>query len=93
MPPPDTTAMKAAALGTLTAMPFFSFMLSVFNCQTAGEGALWGIAFGFFLDAGLNIPHTFFEERPFALFILHRGYHIASLGIVGTVLGTMCTIR
>jgi len=69
--------MAAASLGTAISIPFFSFMLSVAGCQTAGEGALWGIGFGLFFDSGLNVSHSFFEDRPFALFVLHRGYRRA----------------
>lgn len=87
---PDAVAMKAAVLGSLIAMPFFAFMLSVVRCRTPGEGSLWGFAFGLFFDGGLNASHSFFEDRPFALFVLHRGYHIVSLSLIGTVLGALC---
>ena len=90
MPEPDLRAMRAAALGTAIAIPFFSFMLSVVECKSAGEGALWGLSFGFFFDSGLNVSHSFFEDRPFALFVLHRGYHIFSLSLIGAVLGALC---
>lgn len=89
-PDPAPTAIKAAILGTLIAMPFFSFMLSVVGCRTPGEGSLWGFAFGLFFDGGLNASHSFFEEKPFALFALHRGYHVTSLSLIGAVLGALC---
>lgn len=82
--------MAAAALGTAIALPFFSFLLGVADCRTPGEGALWGLGVGFFLDSGLNVSHSFFEDRPFALFVLHRGYHITSLTIIGAMLGLLC---
>lgn len=91
MPKPDPRAMLAAAVGTAVAIPFFSFVLGVLNCRSSGEGALWGIAFAFFLDSGLNVSHSFFEERPFALYVLHRGYHIVSLSLIGAVLGYFCS--
>ncbi|KAI0563602.1 hypothetical protein FGB62_37g32 [Gracilaria domingensis] len=87
---PDPRAMFAAVLGTATAIPFFSFLLRVANCRGAGEGALWGMAFGIFFDSGLNASHSFFENRPFALFVLHRGYHCVSLVLVGAILGRLC---
>lgn len=90
MPNPDPQAMMAAAIGSAIALPFFSFILSVVGCGTAGEGALWGLAFGLFFDSGLNVSHSFFEDRPFALFVLHRGYHVASLSLIGTILGKLC---
>lgn len=72
------------------ALPFFSFLLGVADCRTPGEGAIWGLAVGVFLDSGLNASHSFFEDRPFALFLLHRGYHITSLTIIGAMLGLLC---
>lgn len=90
MPKGDPVAMRVAALGSAICMPFFSFMLSVVGCRTAGEGSLWGLAIAFFLDCGLNLPFSFFEERPFALFAIGRGYHMVSLCLIGAVLGTLC---
>ncbi|CAN8070864.1 unnamed protein product [Agarophyton chilense] len=89
---PDPRAMFAAVFGTATAIPFFSFLLRVANCRGGGEGALWGLAFGVFFDSGLNASHSFFENRPFALFVLHRGYHCVSLALVGAVLGRLCGV-
>lgn len=89
-PEPDPKAMMAAALGSAIAMPFFSFLLSVVEPLSTGEGALWGFAFGFFFDSGLNVSHSFFEDRPFPLYVLHRGYHIASLTIIGGALVMLC---
>lgn len=90
---PDPRAMFAACVGTATAIPFFSFLLRVANCRSAGEGALWGLAFGVFFDSGLNASHCFFENRPFALFVLHRGYHSVSLAVIGAVLGRLCAVE
>lgn len=89
-PTPDPQAMLAAAFGTTLAMPFFSLLLAVVDARTPGEAALWGLALGFFLDAGLNLPHSFFEHRPFALYVLHRGYHLVSLTLCGAMLGALC---
>lgn len=90
MPKPDPRAMAAAALGTAAAMPFFCLLLAVADCKTPGEGALWGLGLAFFFDSGLNASHGFFEDRPFALFVLHRGYHIVSLTIIGALLALLC---
>ncbi len=90
LPNPDPMAMVAASLGTAIAMPFFCFLLKVANVTSAGEGALWGAALGVFFDGGMNASHNFFEERPFALFVLHRGYHAFSLICIGLVLGALC---
>lgn len=89
-PKGDPMALVAAAVGTAIAMPFFCFILSVAGCRSAGEGALWGAALGLFFDAGMNVSHNFFEDRPFALFVLHRGYHAVSLTLIGAVLGALC---
>lgn len=93
MPEPAGTdvAMRAAMLGTLISMPFFSYMLRVVDCRSSGQGALWGLAVAVCLDSGLNVSHGLFEDRPFALFVLHRGYHIVSLTLVGCLLGLLCT--
>lgn len=69
---------------------FFSFLLGVIGCQTAFEGALWGLAFGLFFDSGMNASHSFFEQRPFELFLIHRGCNAVSLTLVGAVLGACC---
>lgn len=90
---PDSRALAIAAMGSAIAMPFFCFILSVASCQSLGEGMLWGAAFGLFFDSGLNVSHSFFENRPFALFVLHRGYHACSLMLVGGALGAFCGVR
>lgn len=72
------------------ALLFFSFILKIAGCETAGEGALWGLAFGLFFDSGMNASHSFFEHRPFALFAIHRGYHAVGLSLVGAILGQLC---
>ncbi len=82
--------MIASALGTATAMPFFCLILSVAGCRSALEGALWGAAFGLFFDTGLNCSHSFFEERPFGLFLIHSGCHAVSLTVIGAILGQLC---
>lgn len=87
---PDPRAMAAAAIGTAVAMPFFCMLLAVVDARTPGEAALWGLGLAFFFDAGLNVSHSFFEDRPFALFVLHRGYHLVSLTLVGALLGGIC---
>lgn len=90
MPEPDMVAMRVALCGTVACMPFFSFILGVVGCRTAGQGSLWGLSLGVFFDGGINLPHSFFEDRPFALFLLHRGYHVISLTAVGAILGALC---
>lgn len=90
MPEPDLIAMRVAMLGTVICMPFFSFLLGVVGCKTAGQGSLWGLSFGILFDCGINMPHSFFEDRPFALFLLHRGYHVVSLTAIGAILAALC---
>lgn len=82
--------MAASAIGTAIAMPFFCILLAVVDARTPGEAALWGLGLALLFDAGLNVSHSFFEDRPFALFVLHRGYHLVSLTLVGALLGGIC---
>lgn len=89
-PKPDSRAITATTLGSAMALLFFSFMLKTAGCETAMEGALWGLAFGLFFDTGLNASHCFFEDRPFALFLIHRGCHAVGLSVVGAILGLLC---
>lgn len=91
MPEPDANAMTAAAVGSLLSMPFYAFLLKAVGCSTASSGALWGFVLGVFFDAGLNLPHSFFEDRPFKLFLVHRGYHVCSLMLIGGLLGALST--
>lgn len=80
----------ASALGAATALPFFCFILQIADCRSALEGALWGFALALF-DTGLNCSHTFFEQRPFALFLVHRGCHALALVFIGALLGALCS--
>lgn len=86
----DANAMKAAMLGSTMSMSVFCFMLSVLRPTSGGEGGLWGVAVALLFDAGLNLSHHIFEERPFALFAMHVGYHAFSLLTVGSILGAIC---
>lgn len=89
-PKPDPRAMGSAIIGTIISMPFFVMLLAAVDARSAGEAALWGLALGFFFDTGLNVSHGFFEDRPFALFVMHRGYHLVSLTLIGAMLGALC---
>ncbi|CAN8070866.1 unnamed protein product [Agarophyton chilense] len=79
-----------SVLGSIFSFSFFSFILHIVKCKGAVDGALWGLALGFFFDSGLNVSHSFFEKRPFALFLVHRGCHAVSLTLAGIVLGLLC---
>lgn len=90
---PDNLAMASAAVGTFMSMPFFCFLLSIARVAGPGEGMLWGAAVALIFDTGLNLPHSFFEARPFALFVMHRAEHAISLMMSGAVLGALCSGR
>lgn len=85
-PKPDPRPLAAAALGALIHAPVMCLFLSCLDVRNANEGCLWGLAFAIF-SAGLHVSHGFFEERPFALFVLHQGYHTVSLIAQGGILG------
>lgn len=85
----NTDGFTALAIGGAMSLPLFIIVISAAGCQSWYEGALWGLGFGFF-DLGLNASHTFFEKRPFELFVVHRGYHIMSLTTIGALLGFLC---
>lgn len=82
-------ALISKVFGAILAVPFFVMLLRKVECPSANEGLLWGIAFGLF-DLGLNASHYLFEKRPFELFLIHRGYHLLSLCVIGYVLGFLC---
>lgn len=88
----DPKAMQAAMLGSAMAMPVFCFLLSVVRPETRFEGSLWGAMVALLLDGGLNISHNLFEKRPFALTVIHTGYHAISLWVVGLVLVSVCGV-
>lgn len=83
-------AIAATSVGTAAVLLFFAFVLKTAMCETALEGALWGLALGLFFDTGMNASHCFFEDRPFLLFAIHRGCHAVGLTVVGAILGQMC---
>eukprot|EP00171_Calliarthron_tuberculosum_P013566 IDg13566t1 len=89
-PPMSRPGLIASALGAATAQPFFCFILKMSGCRSALEGALWGTALALF-DLGLNCSHSFFEERSFMLFLVHRGCHTLSLITIGGLLGALCS--
>ena len=86
----DLRALAASAFGSLVAISFFCFVLSVARCRSPIEGLLWGLTFGIF-DAGIGAAHCFFEERPVQLFFIHKGCHAVGLISCGLLLGMLCT--
>lgn len=85
-PKPDSRAMISAVFATLVYAPVVCLLLSCLDVRNANEGCVWGLLLAIF-NAGLQIPHGFFEERPFGLYVLHQGYHTVSLMITGSLLG------
>lgn len=88
-PQSNTDGFTALAVGGVMSLPLFLIALSIADCQSWYEGALWGLGFGLF-DLGLNASHPFFEKRPFQLYLVHRGYHSVSLTMIGALLGLLC---
>lgn len=80
----------ALVIGSAMVMPFFLLLLRFADCRTPYEGILWGLAVSLF-DLGLNASHNLFEDRPFELFLLHRGCHTITLVFVGALLPWCCT--
>ena len=85
----DKRAMAVTAITPVFGLLFFTFILSATRCTSSIEGGLWGIVFGLF-DFGINVSHTFFEDRPIHLRLIHSGGKTACLTIIGTVLGALC---
>lgn len=87
---PAQKGLVALVIGSAMSYCFFCFLLGAVGCENAWEGALWGLAFGLFFDSGLNVSHSFFEERSFELFAIHRGEHAVGLTLAGALLGQLC---
>lgn len=90
-PEMDYNALVAAAIGSAISMPVLCFVFSYVRPNSGGEGALWGAAIALLFDAALNSSHNLWEKRPFALFVLHAGYHTFSLLVIGALLGLLCS--
>ncbi len=89
-PEMDYNALMAAMIGSAISMPVLCFLFSYVRPRSGGEGALWGAAIALFFDAGLNSSYNLWENRPFALFVMHAGYHAFSLLVIGALLGFLC---
>uniref|UniRef100_A0A7S1T4B1 DUF1761 domain-containing protein n=1 Tax=Compsopogon caeruleus TaxID=31354 RepID=A0A7S1T4B1_9RHOD len=85
---PDPKAFVSMGVGTLVGMGFYAFVLDIVAPARGVDGMLWGVLFGF-LDAGMHMPHGWFEERPFGLYLLHQGYHWVSYIINGALIAWM----
>ncbi len=89
-PPFNKRALVVTAFSAMFALSFFTFILSATRCTTSMEGGLWGLTFGLF-DFGLNVAHSFFEDRPLFFRLCHSGCVTVALVIIGAVLGAVCT--
>ena len=85
---PPTLGYLAAVLGSVIAIPVFNFFLTIVGADTWAKGIGWACTFALF-DAGINAPHPFFEERRFAVYLVHRLYHLVSLMALGVLLTSL----
>lgn len=90
VPVPPPKALVACLTGPAVAIVFFSYILKSVSCESALEGALWGIGMGLIFDGAINSSHSLFESRPFRLFAIHSGCHAVGMISVGALLGWLC---
>lgn len=81
-----TLAYGSAFGGAAVAFWLLKTLFHVFQVSSAIDGASIALLI-VAIDTAFGIMHPFFEDRPFKLYLLHRGYHAWCLGIGGAVLG------
>ena len=82
-------AYGSAFLGSAVAYWFLKTFLQVLQVtSSSSDGAFVGVGI-VFIDTVFGIMHSFFEDRPLQLYLLHKGYHVWCFGITGAIFGTV----
>ena len=80
-------AYGSALLGSATSYWFLKTFLQVSQItSSAFDGAFVGVVI-VCIDTLFGIMHSFFEDRPIQLYLLHKGYHAWCFGITGAIFG------
>eukprot|EP00172_Hildenbrandia_rubra_P003731 Plantae.Rhodophyta-Hildenbrandia_rubra.ctg6330.p1 GENE.Plantae.Rhodophyta-Hildenbrandia_rubra.ctg6330~~Plantae.Rhodophyta-Hildenbrandia_rubra.ctg6330.p1 ORF type:complete len:117 (-),score=0.53 Plantae.Rhodophyta-Hildenbrandia_rubra.ctg6330:643-993(-) len=85
---PPRLGYLASFLGAVITLTLFNSLLVILGADTWTKGVAWGFAFALF-DAGLNMCHCFFENRPFGVYLIHTLYHAVCLVTIGALFATI----